>query len=633
MPSNIIKTSDDEKKWEKAKKIAKKRGGSKNWALVVHIFQQMKKAQTKNTNVKQSAVDKSKIKLIKDEMRKAAANALYSKILNIKSVLQKNADKKFYVYDEKGEPIFDDAIPQDIIDQHYTKEQQKYLNLKSADTEEKPTRRQKEPKEKTEWQPAKPFEDHHHERMRPYIENGYNLREAAHMSGIESPQFNRINITDLSPKMSSHLRRVAEHVLHNHEVERAKSIDPKKNPETYLRQRTKDLIADTASIHQNRIKRLNDLYATEDYKNAAAPQKAKMERELEKQLKAERAGSIDQISKKIEQESEEVKRAHRQKLRDMERHIVYGDMPIEDPSSVGSTGVKKEGGTYSFNEPDIEENDYGSDIDPSGESTSVNDAERARLSDNKPTRSKIQLTGDDKKAHDYAYLMFNGLIEQKIKKAKLDGSPEIKTDAQQKAAAEVFNAMKSFDPSKSSISTYVSRKIDGAISNAKTSARRDYVPSQLEIKARILRRQGAPTDESVGETDAGGKIAAAAASVLGESDEERGSGGGIEKSPAERFRQENKKFLNQKINEMGPAVAKPQPVTQPNKPVVIRRGPAEQTLKLKEDQEKRRKALDAAKSLAGQQPQAPKSNIEPATPKEPVSAESMVSKPPTINKN
>ncbi len=42
MPSNIVKTANDERLWEKAKRQAKKEGQSGNYAYINGIFQKMK---------------------------------------------------------------------------------------------------------------------------------------------------------------------------------------------------------------------------------------------------------------------------------------------------------------------------------------------------------------------------------------------------------------------------------------------------------------------------------------------------------------------------------------------------------------------------------------------------------------
>jgi len=44
MPANIVKSKSDEKKWNEAKAIAKSQGKSNKWPLVMHIYQNMKKA-------------------------------------------------------------------------------------------------------------------------------------------------------------------------------------------------------------------------------------------------------------------------------------------------------------------------------------------------------------------------------------------------------------------------------------------------------------------------------------------------------------------------------------------------------------------------------------------------------------
>jgi len=47
MPSNIVKTPEDEKLWDKAKASAEKQGGGANHALINHIYQRMKVASSK----------------------------------------------------------------------------------------------------------------------------------------------------------------------------------------------------------------------------------------------------------------------------------------------------------------------------------------------------------------------------------------------------------------------------------------------------------------------------------------------------------------------------------------------------------------------------------------------------------
>lgn len=49
MPSNLVKTKPDEKKWNRAKEQVKKQGKDpeKNWSLVNYIYQKMKESKSK----------------------------------------------------------------------------------------------------------------------------------------------------------------------------------------------------------------------------------------------------------------------------------------------------------------------------------------------------------------------------------------------------------------------------------------------------------------------------------------------------------------------------------------------------------------------------------------------------------
>ncbi len=42
MPTNLVKTKEDEKLWERAKKLAKKQGKAKNYAYIVAIYKKLK---------------------------------------------------------------------------------------------------------------------------------------------------------------------------------------------------------------------------------------------------------------------------------------------------------------------------------------------------------------------------------------------------------------------------------------------------------------------------------------------------------------------------------------------------------------------------------------------------------------
>ena len=55
MPTNLVRTPEDEKLWDKAKAAAAKQGGELNMAIVNKIYQRMK-AATKQVAAPQGAV-------------------------------------------------------------------------------------------------------------------------------------------------------------------------------------------------------------------------------------------------------------------------------------------------------------------------------------------------------------------------------------------------------------------------------------------------------------------------------------------------------------------------------------------------------------------------------------------------
>jgi len=47
MPSNLVKTKEDEKDWERAKKIAAKHDHEENWRYITSVFKRLKKGRKK----------------------------------------------------------------------------------------------------------------------------------------------------------------------------------------------------------------------------------------------------------------------------------------------------------------------------------------------------------------------------------------------------------------------------------------------------------------------------------------------------------------------------------------------------------------------------------------------------------
>jgi len=54
MPTNVVKTKSDEKKWSKAKALAKKEGKEDNYAYIMSIYKNLKGESDKSSEIIQA---------------------------------------------------------------------------------------------------------------------------------------------------------------------------------------------------------------------------------------------------------------------------------------------------------------------------------------------------------------------------------------------------------------------------------------------------------------------------------------------------------------------------------------------------------------------------------------------------
>lgn len=230
MPKGIVKTKSQEKKWEKAKAIAEKQGKGQRWPLIMHIFKQMsglnKDDESKNLKIEAALEAQGKKTTIPQEAHEALHawwTANKDKILSpeqkqkledTKSVKQKRASFKIVKSDEelnsleKSLKYLKTAVLSDLF---------------------------KAKIEKKEWSPSRAYSSEEHEAMKPHIEAGHSMQEAAHLSGVEKTQHNhKFKISELSPTMMSAAKTAAADWTHRIRQKEASEARPEINPEKFV---------------------------------------------------------------------------------------------------------------------------------------------------------------------------------------------------------------------------------------------------------------------------------------------------------------------------------------------------------------------------------------------------------------
>lgn len=61
MPANVVKTEEDEKKWEKAKELASEQGHEEEWDYIMGIYKKMKPDYFKDKDSSLGSTEKSQL--------------------------------------------------------------------------------------------------------------------------------------------------------------------------------------------------------------------------------------------------------------------------------------------------------------------------------------------------------------------------------------------------------------------------------------------------------------------------------------------------------------------------------------------------------------------------------------------
>ena len=340
----FVRTEEDEKKWQKAKKIVQEQHGSIAWPLVTHIFNQMQKGE-EITNPMADPEYKKKIdaidvkikrkkleqigvptlptkeeKVIKEEDQVEGAidqstqdhiDRILAPIKNLRMQLQ--AAKEQHIDAKK-------KLKQDTLRQTYgpinaKKPKASHLRVvkarKELDDLSKALKVLKDSidilnKAEKDVDPATSFSQEETEKMKPWLDNGFNHHEAAHMTGVRSTPYSLKSTrksNEMSDSMLEHAKTyAAKHVQKLKEM-RGESAESHHNPVIFEHHQsgkaTKDLAKDV-NQYLNEFKSSGALEGMLPHQKAAAINKKMAEwhslnKEQEKQKASETAKQLNEI--------------------------------------------------------------------------------------------------------------------------------------------------------------------------------------------------------------------------------------------------------------------------------------------------------------------------------------------------
>lgn len=341
MPKGIIKTPEQEKKWEKAKEVAAEQGKSKRWPLIMHIFKQMggmSKAEDEHKNIlieralesqgKKTAIPQEAHEALHCWWQQNRDRLLSPKqkedIAHIKSVKQKRSKIGLV----KGHEYLNEmSIALSALKNEISEELSKAEEKKSSG----------------EWSQSTEHTPEELDKIAKLVEEGYHPREAAHMispatGGRGEPRdFMRalqsyVKPTQLSPKMHEHAKKVAQQWLDQYEQYLSERARPEINPVLHASGKLKSAYEEKTGDYN---KAYSDFLASDELKGKSPMERHKAVQAWKtkwKQENPEQAGTLSDVSSagSAFKEAEEARKKH---VEDVKHHLVHGGAPIESPSS------------------------------------------------------------------------------------------------------------------------------------------------------------------------------------------------------------------------------------------------------------------------------------------------------------
>lgn len=286
MPKGVIKTPADEKRWDKAKDAVSESHseGELPWALVMHVYQNMGKAEL--TSIPGGAEDE---KMDRDALieRVLERQGRKTTIPNeVHSVLHDwwNTKGKSLLSPEKQKKLSDiRGVKTRRSEMKVVKSTDDLAKLQKSlsflkEVLEDLVKAEEEDKPKDNWKPSFEYKTEHLASMHPYTSKGFSHREAAHMADVDPARLRYDDksqrwstghrTSELSDPMLAIAKQVAQKHMDRHHQERgAKAMENMGSAPTIAEQHhTKQVTQNIAGDWDSHLKSLKDSGAFEGLK-------------------------------------------------------------------------------------------------------------------------------------------------------------------------------------------------------------------------------------------------------------------------------------------------------------------------------------------------------------------------------
>jgi hypothetical protein len=102
---------------------------------------------------------------------------------------------------------------------------------------------------KSDWSPSREYSANEHAAMKPHLDEGHSLQEAAHLSGVDAtPQNHQFKVPDLSPAMIQKAKAAAKDWIGRSSQRDISDAKPEINPDKYVAGKNAEVSASAKEV-------------------------------------------------------------------------------------------------------------------------------------------------------------------------------------------------------------------------------------------------------------------------------------------------------------------------------------------------------------------------------------------------
>jgi len=177
------------------------------------------------------------------------------------------------------------------------------------------------------WSPKREYLPEEHEKMKPLLDQGFSMKEASFIHGLENKENYTKGVEPISSGMLEHAKRVAGSHISDFKKQKIQEAEAEKNPELTTAKHIENLYQEVVHpVYKNMFQALSN---SDEFKGMSTSEKIKEIKNLKNNFNNNNATSIEEhnsnMQNKIKDIGGDIKQKREKALNEQRQALVYGD--------------------------------------------------------------------------------------------------------------------------------------------------------------------------------------------------------------------------------------------------------------------------------------------------------------------